>query len=88
MITNTTGTNTMKFEELTDYQKNVAKSMGYMPIVSHRSNPEEALNESIEMLKRDGIEGTVAITAIYLFANSLLVNIAGQFKDIKDNEKR
>lgn len=72
------------FDDLTEYQKKIATNIGYMGIVACKSNPEEAIKNSIEILEREGVSSAVAVTAIYSFTNTLLVRIAREFKEPKD----
>lgn len=73
----------LQYSDLTPYQQSVVMNMGYMGIVANKGTPEEALKNSIEMLSREGVPEAVAVTALYSFTNTLLIQIAAQFEDPK-----
>lgn len=77
----------MKYEDLNDYQKDIAKSIGYMGIVHHDEDPNVAFENSLKILDREGVPRAVSTQAIYSFTNSLIIKIASQFEE-KEDESR
>ena len=50
-------------------------------LFAERDTPNEAVDYALEMLKRDGVSGMVATTAVYVVVNSLLEAFAKQLED-------
>lgn len=78
----------ISYNDLNDYQKKAAMHMGYMGIVASKGTPEEALKNSMEILKRENVPESIAVTALYSFVNTLLVHIASEFEEPKDERNK
>lgn len=48
-----------------------------------RATTDEAFEDAVAMLKREGVDGIVAMTAIFMFSNTLLETLAKAVEKIE-----